>query len=114
MSAMAAQYQLHNSDWADAIPASLARGRSLAVARQLAGAHWLLRRKSDGCYLATANRAGELQALLPLSAAQRHALQQLRSEEHTSELQSLMRSSYAVFCLKKNIHSYNYTMTTSL
>src|SRR3546814_4084926 len=27
---------------------------------------------------------------------------QHRSEEHTSELQSLMRSSYAVFCLKKN------------
>src|SRR3546814_10061097 len=28
-----------------------------------------------------------------------------RSEEHTSELQSLMRNSYAVFCLKKkNIH----------
>src|SRR3546814_5335191 len=26
----------------------------------------------------------------------------LRSEEHTSELQSLMRISYAVFCLKKN------------
>src|SRR3546814_6467138 len=25
----------------------------------------------------------------------------IRSEEHTSELQSLMRSSYAVFCLKK-------------
>src|SRR3546814_4336168 len=30
-----------------------------------------------------------------------------RSEEHTSELQSLMRISYAVFCLKKNtIHNY--------
>src|SRR3546814_2247880 len=28
-----------------------------------------------------------------------------RSEEHTSELQSLMRTSYAVFCLKKNITS---------
>src|SRR3546814_6440043 len=27
---------------------------------------------------------------------------QSRSEEHTSELQSLMRNSYAVFCLKKN------------
>src|SRR3546814_1451539 len=26
----------------------------------------------------------------------------LRSEEHTSELQSLMRISYAVFCMKKN------------
>src|SRR3546814_6738972 len=30
----------------------------------------------------------------------RHALR-VRSEEHTSELQSLMRISYAVFCLKK-------------
>src|SRR3546814_4702451 len=29
------------------------------------------------------------------------ALPRLRSEEHTSELQSLMRISYAVFCLKK-------------
>src|SRR3546814_4137273 len=30
----------------------------------------------------------------------------MRSEEHTSELQSLMRISYAVFCLKKkNIHN---------
>src|SRR3546814_3490576 len=31
----------------------------------------------------------------------RQATRQWRSEEHTSELQSLMRSSYAVFCLKK-------------
>src|SRR3546814_7638224 len=30
-----------------------------------------------------------------------HINRQLRSEEHTSELQSLMRNSYAVFCLKK-------------
>src|SRR3546814_10100797 len=29
-----------------------------------------------------------------------------RSEEHTSELQSLMRISYAVFCLKKKKHIY--------
>src|SRR3546814_2580286 len=29
----------------------------------------------------------------------------LRSEEHTSELQSLMRISYAVFCLKKKTHT---------
>src|SRR3546814_8329702 len=33
----------------------------------------------------------------------------LRSEEHTSELQSLMRISYAVFCLKKQ--KYNTTIT---
>src|SRR3546814_3790424 len=31
-----------------------------------------------------------------------------RSEEHTSELQSLMRISYAVFCLKKKNHQTNY------
>src|SRR3546814_6319192 len=34
----------------------------------------------------------------------------MRSEEHTSELQSLMRSSYAVFCLKnKKTKCNNYT-----
>src|SRR3546814_6222036 len=31
----------------------------------------------------------------------RYSAARLRSEEHTSELQSLMRISYAVFCLKK-------------
>src|SRR3546814_2896092 len=36
-----------------------------------------------------------------------------RSEEHTSELQSLMRISYAVFCLKKKINTItNNTRTT--
>src|SRR3546814_8835812 len=34
-------------------------------------------------------------------AARAFARDQARSEEHTSELQSLMRISYAVFCLKK-------------
>src|SRR3546814_8831781 len=32
-----------------------------------------------------------------------------RSEEHTSELQSLMRISYAVFCLKKKQNIYTHT-----
>src|SRR3546814_9553304 len=31
-----------------------------------------------------------------------------RSEEHTSELQSLMRISYAVFCLKKKTQNYRH------
>src|SRR3546814_5497327 len=34
----------------------------------------------------------------------------VRSEEHTSELQSLMRISYAVFCLKKKKHTLTSTM----
>src|SRR3546814_2735968 len=36
-----------------------------------------------------------------------------RSEEHTSELQSLMRISYAVFCLYKH-STYNITITTAM
>src|SRR3546814_2359636 len=41
-------------------------------------------------------RRDDARCRLPLAA-------DLRSEEHTSELQSLMRISYAVFCLKKKI-----------
>src|SRR3546814_9385478 len=37
----------------------------------------------------------------------RRARGELRSEEHTSELQSLMRISYAVLCLKKNKYQHN-------
>src|SRR3546814_9845316 len=53
--------------------------------------------------------------------ADRRDLQQLhrgaaevadRSEEHTSELQSLMRTSYAVFCLNKNSIQPNITTQT--
>src|SRR3546814_4854212 len=45
----------------------------------------------------------------PASRSQRTLGRRARSEEHTSELQSLMRISYAVFCLKKkNIY---YTQT---
>src|SRR3546814_10465918 len=39
-----------------------------------------------------------------LSTITARSLPDLRSEEHTSELQSLMRISYAVFCLKKKKH----------
>src|SRR3546814_9079944 len=37
-----------------------------------------------------------------------------RSEEHTSELQSLMRISYAVFCLKKNNNTTTINLTTTM
>src|SRR3546814_7433404 len=47
----------------------------------------------------------ELLGLFQVVRRQQHggagAVQLARSEEHTSELQSLMRISYAVFCLKK-------------
>src|SRR3546814_8750913 len=52
-------------------------------------------------------------SLFPIPASfclNRRQKTRCRSEEHTSELQSLMRISYAVFCLKKkntNTHNYN-------
>src|SRR3546814_4774675 len=51
---------------------------------------------------ATRNRV-HLLALVHRHQLLLHALLVVRSEEHTSELQSLMRISYAVFCLKKKI-----------
>src|SRR3546814_9820100 len=42
---------------------------------------------------------------------QRRGSAPARSEEHTSELQSLMRISYAVFCLKKKKNKHQTTMT---
>src|SRR3546814_5721255 len=59
-------------------------------------------------------RAADLYGQAPraVDAGDRHAI---RSEEHTSELQSLMRISYAVFCLKKknsNQHRQTYKYIT--
>src|SRR3546814_3192172 len=53
-----------------------------------------------GDLLAAVHREGEVLVEVPDDAAMRVRVR-LRSEEHTSELQSLMRISYAVFCLKK-------------
>src|SRR3546814_3918090 len=64
-------------------PSSILRGQVLQVGRQASGARRLRVR---------------LRRVLPAGRPQAHAVG--RSEEHTSELQSLMRISYAVFCLK--------------
>src|SRR3546814_7316055 len=47
--------------------------------------------------------------LLLWARAGRQSIVPTRSEEHTSELQSLMRISYAVFCLKKKKTQYTST-----
>src|SRR3546814_4210780 len=53
-------------------------------------------------------------AELPGVALLRQHLVRQRSEEHTSELQSLMRTSYAVFCLKKtHTHSAYHPMSVT-
>src|SRR3546814_9999456 len=48
-----------------------------------------------GAFISKGDRNG------PMDRERRRSKGDPRSEEHTSELQSLMRSSYAVFCLKK-------------
>src|SRR3546814_1321744 len=74
-------------------------GRVRAHDRQLQG-----RAGRERGYAPPAGRTGEgalmlgTTFVLALRSIRRHLL---RSEEHTSELQSLMRISYAVFCLKK-------------
>src|SRR3546814_1788624 len=62
-----------------------------------------LHRPRDAC-----KRAGRRQRRAAVHAHQR-GLRPARSEEHTSELQSLMRISYAVFCLKKKKITNNTT-----
>src|SRR3546814_7843496 len=47
--------------------------------------------------------------LLPKPSGTLRPITLLRSEEHTSELQSLMRISYAVFCLKKKNKNQTHT-----
>src|SRR3546814_3019314 len=50
--------------------------------------------------------------MTPLVEARKRGVP-IRSEEHTSELQSLMRISYAVFCLKKKQTQYDNTNTAT-
>src|SRR3546814_9291782 len=51
-------------------------------------------------------------AIIQEELGYRLAVEPFRSEEHTSELQSLMRISYAVFCLKKKIDPQNLSLNS--
>src|SRR3546814_5410442 len=53
-------------------------------------------------------------AVLGTSYAGGPGPRELRSEEHTSELQSLMRISYAVFCLTKKTHTLTLCIFTNI
>src|SRR3546814_5399681 len=91
------EYHLGVHEVADA----LTRDQQPLVGQRLIGQHHRVARDAE--------RMGEPPARRQRVAARQAAVQdgvdelaaELRSEEHTSELQSLMRISYAVFCLKK-------------
>src|SRR3546814_1665775 len=55
----------------------------------------------------TRRTGGVAEALMALLTERTQVPHARRSEEHTSELQSLMRNSYAVFCLKKKTPTLN-------
>src|SRR3546814_160143 len=67
---------------------------------------------SRSCVILSLARAGTPIGILLKNALTRLGVEtfhySIRSEEHTSELQSLMRISYAVFCLKKNKSQHRY------
>src|SRR3546814_8856623 len=77
--------------------------RSVQLQRQRRGTRFVGAGEQRGIDLVAARAqlpGGPVAALQSQRGAQRSG-QRARSEEHTSELQSLMRISYAVFCLKK-------------
>src|SRR3546814_8098464 len=63
------------------------------------GGHWHFQTPADLAHLLRRERDDPRK--LSRAAAEVLAIVAYRSEEHTSELPSLMRNSYAVFCLKK-------------
>src|SRR3546814_4359603 len=74
--------------------------------RRLGSSGLQLSALSFGAWVTFGNQVGRDAARELIAAAWDHGVNffdnaETRSEEHTSELQSLMRISYAVFCLKK-------------
>src|SRR3546814_7711337 len=68
-----------------------------ALLNTAAGATWVSLHHGGGVGMGYSQHAGMLR---------------IRSEEHTSELQSLMRISYAVFCLQKKKHKHIKSRTS--
>src|SRR3546814_6824075 len=67
--------------------------------------------RADHVVTAVDDDAGDVGDLAGVAQQLVVELEEARSEEHTSELQSLMRISYAVFCLKKKTEKHK-TQTT--
>src|SRR3546814_6383565 len=89
-----------DDDVGDALRAEIGKGVAELV----------VRRRDEGSQVQIAIAAAALADDLGAIAVRNG----VRSEEHTSELQSLMRSSYAVFCLKKKKPKKNKTEIKSI
>src|SRR3546814_5228372 len=79
-------------------------GQAHRAAHQREEGAFLRHARAGACHLGCHQRFGGQRAIRNRIAARKTVAPRAaaqRSEEHTSELQSLMRISYAVFCLKK-------------
>src|SRR3546814_7743411 len=104
---------------------ALSTSRSTSVACSSAAGSAVVGATVGGGVAASPGAAASVDGLQParaIAAASRAVVNRVRfviecsvggrSEEHTSELQSLMRISYAVFCLKKKpLHSITYSLS---
>src|SRR3546814_4209566 len=116
-------YELRISDWSADVCSSDLRAfeffadRGGSVGQTASGEHEAARSRPDGEVARFDARGAHLRAEQLFQLGTRAGLHPrrdflaARSEEHTSELQSLMRSSYAVFCLKKKNTSIYTTLT---
>src|SRR3546814_1614485 len=107
------------SDWSSDVCSSDLQARNLAslpssvvnqLRANLATTERLIAQARGLAYDVT-NLDREFARLYPEQYAATVSGDQMRSEEHTSELQSLMRISYAVFCLKKKKTTHHTTNT---
>src|SRR3546814_5957779 len=108
-------YEMRISDWSSDVCSSDLRAGSAGArpgplrraGRSRAAGRWSAALRSCRCGGGCATRKARSLPRPEPSATPEHAgrrYRPARSEEHTSELQSLMRTSYAVFCLKKNTY----------
>src|SRR3546814_1303343 len=91
----------HQSSHAQGVARVVGKSQESAAKRQVTA----VQRNTihDRCHAELAHTVVDMAAKLQMLLTCTHGL---RSEEHTSELQSLMRTSYAVFCLKKKKNNH--------
>src|SRR3546814_4855993 len=100
-------YEMRISDWSSDVCSSDLRAVSETFRSHCSNTRWMCSHRTRSADIGLSGGGGS-------SAPDASKAASTRSEEHTSELQSLMRISYAVFCLKKNNNTHCTLMLNRL